>query len=197
MKRLICAKEIETLTKNGEKVLFIDRDTIITPSAYDAAKNAGIEFKEKSEKDVDSERIYDVIKNLMNKDMMERIVENLKKSGFGTFESDEDGLIKLVGGNAVVWKKLDTGNDEDKIRYSEIINDDDSSMKAGIMTMEKSSLCRDVECQEIYYITGGSLAVEKDGKTFRAKEGDCFLFKKGARLTLKAKDKAEIFYAAC
>lgn len=44
MKRLICVKDIEALNSEGKKVFYIDNDTIITPSAKDAAKSSGIEF---------------------------------------------------------------------------------------------------------------------------------------------------------
>jgi ethanolamine utilization protein EutQ len=44
MKKLISVKDIENAEKQGQKVLYIDSDTIITPSAKDAASNCGIEF---------------------------------------------------------------------------------------------------------------------------------------------------------
>lgn len=45
MKRLICAKEVEACAQQGHKVMYIDADTLITPSAKDAAAVADIEFK--------------------------------------------------------------------------------------------------------------------------------------------------------
>ncbi len=44
MKRLVTAKEIETLAGSGQKVCYIDKDTIVTPAAKDAANGANIEF---------------------------------------------------------------------------------------------------------------------------------------------------------
>lgn len=46
MKTLICAKEVEALAQQGQKVMYIDADTLVTPSARDAAATAGIEFCE-------------------------------------------------------------------------------------------------------------------------------------------------------
>ena len=48
MKKLICAKEVETLQKQGKTIFYIDCDTIVTPSAKDAAKAAGIKFSTES-----------------------------------------------------------------------------------------------------------------------------------------------------
>ncbi|MBU3128286.1 cupin domain-containing protein [Clostridium tagluense] len=44
MKKLICVKDVENVEKKGQKVFYIDSNTIITPSAKDAAKACGIEF---------------------------------------------------------------------------------------------------------------------------------------------------------
>ena len=46
MKKLICAKDIEALVKQGQKTLCIDANTIFTPSAKDALRAAKIEIFE-------------------------------------------------------------------------------------------------------------------------------------------------------
>ena len=42
MKRLICAKEVEACAQQGHKVMYIDADTLITPSAKDAAAHSRV-----------------------------------------------------------------------------------------------------------------------------------------------------------
>ena len=44
MKKLICTKEVEEAVAKGEKVVYIECNTIITPSAKDAAAEHGITF---------------------------------------------------------------------------------------------------------------------------------------------------------
>ena len=46
MKKLVCAKDIEALGARGETVCYVDGDTIVTPSARDAAEERGIAFSE-------------------------------------------------------------------------------------------------------------------------------------------------------
>ena len=46
MKKLICAKDVESCVQKGEAILYIDSNTLITPSARDAAAQANIEFRE-------------------------------------------------------------------------------------------------------------------------------------------------------
>lgn len=46
MKRVICAEDIEKLAKQGQKTLCIDANAILTPSAKDAVRAAGMEISE-------------------------------------------------------------------------------------------------------------------------------------------------------
>lgn len=48
MKKLICAKDVESAVQKGESFMLIDGNTLITPSARDAAAVAGIEFREEA-----------------------------------------------------------------------------------------------------------------------------------------------------
>ena len=48
MKKLVCAKDIEALGARGETVCYVDGDTIVTPSARDAAEERGIVFSEQT-----------------------------------------------------------------------------------------------------------------------------------------------------
>jgi ethanolamine utilization protein EutQ len=44
MKKLVTAAEVEASVAGGQKVLYIDDNTIVTPAAVDAAREAGIEI---------------------------------------------------------------------------------------------------------------------------------------------------------
>jgi ethanolamine utilization protein EutQ len=44
MKKLVTAAEVEASIAGGQKVLYIDNNTIVTPAAVDAAREAGIEI---------------------------------------------------------------------------------------------------------------------------------------------------------
>ena len=202
MKRLICAKEVEACAQQGHKVMYIDADTLITPSAKDAAAVADIEFKVGEPQaeccsaqpceaapaqdahacapaaagGIDSELIYKALKTLMDKGML--------------------GSVMLVRSNTAKWEPLDTGNPADKVFYNELIGaDDGSAMNAGFMTIENCSFPWDVACQEIYYVVDGTLTVEKDGRIYTGNPGDCLFFQNGAKLTFGSTNKVTDFYA--
>ena len=44
MKKLVCEKDIQALVNEGKKVCYIAEGTLVTPSAKDAARAAGIEI---------------------------------------------------------------------------------------------------------------------------------------------------------
>ena len=161
MKRLICAKEVEACAQQGHKVMYIDADTLITPSAKDAAAVADIEFKVGEPQaeccsaqpceaapaqdahacapaaagGIDSELIYKALKTLMDKGMLGSVMNSIGQDVPYVSESDGNGFVKLVRSNTAKWEPLDTGNPADKVFYNELIGaDDGSAMNAGFMT---------------------------------------------------------------
>lgn len=216
MKKLICAKDIEIAEKQGLKVFYIDCDTIITPSAKDAARACGIEFSTEApapacetksscevktsepakacDGGIDSDMIYKVFKAMMDKGLLNGILDLVPSKPY-TAESDSCGL-KVVRGNSVKYDVLDTGNPNDKVYYQEIINaDDGSSMNAGFITIEGCNFDWETACQELYYVIEGTLTVTVNGKVYTAHPGDSVFFPKGAKLTFGSPDKMKAFYA--
>lgn len=220
MKKLICAKQVEAAAKRGDKVLYIDSDTIITPSAQDAAATLDIELSTEpvpceaapsqaaaaapceaapaantaGGQGIDSEVIYQALQALLSKGMLNGILDNSAEPYVA--ERDAGGCVKLVRGNTAKWEPLDTGNPNDKVFYNELIGaDDKSSVNAGFMTIENCSFPWDVACEEIYYVVEGTLTVGLDGRVFTAYPGDALFFQNGSKLTFGSPDKVKVFYA--
>ncbi|MGP1570011.1 MAG: cupin domain-containing protein [Eubacteriales bacterium] len=211
MKKLICAKEVETLAKQGQKVICIDENTLITPSARDVAGNLGVEFKtgtcdvaancsetkascNSQCQDIDKDVIYNAVKVLLEKGMLGNL---LTKFGEDVpYVSEGDSNLKLVRGNTAKWEVLDTGNPSDKVFYNELVNKDDGcEMNAGFITIEKCEFPWECVCQELYYVVEGTLTIESNGKVYTGNAGDCFFFQNGAKLKFGSPDKVKAFYA--
>lgn len=216
MKKLICAKEVETALKEGNKVIYVDCDTIVTPSAKDAAKANGVVFSTEQpapaaapapdacceaavvkacDGEIDSNMIYNVLKTLMEKGLLQGVFENAASNQPYIAERDSNGL-KVVRGNSVKYEVLDTGNPADKVFYQEIINADDGcSMNAGFITIETCNFEWECACQELYHIVEGTLTVNVDGKVYTANPGDSVFFPKGAKVIFGSPNKMKAFYA--
>lgn len=214
MKKLICAKDVENLDKQGKKVFYVDGDTIITPAAKDAAKILGIEFSseivcceekaavpEKAAEQektcgggIDSNMIYTVLKTMLDQGLLQGMFDNNAPSQPYLAERDNGGL-KLVRGNTVKMDVFDTGNPDNKVFYQELVSKDDSKMSAGFLTIEKSSFEWELCYEELDFVIEGTLTVTLNGKTFTAHAGDVLFVPSGSKVVWGSPDKARIFYA--
>lgn len=157
MKKLICTKEVEEAEKQGQKVIYIDENTLVTPAAKDAAINAGIEFvcgqapeacvaapaapaepapaaqpavthaAPVQESAIDSELIYKAIMSLAERGLLGNLANVIQQDVPYVSEGDGQGFVKLVRSSTAKWEPLDTGNPADKVFYNELINSDDGS----------------------------------------------------------------------
>lgn len=208
MKKLICAKDVEHCVQNGETVILIDSNTLITPSARDAAAQANITFREggaagengsaacpAAQPASDNEIIYKALQILLEKGLLGQLANLPGLEVPYVSESDGTGMLKLVRGNTAAWQPLDTGHAGDQVYYNELITSGDGvPLTAGFMKIEGCSFSWDVALQEIYYVIEGVLTVEKDGRVFTAHAGDCLLFKRGAHLTFGTPEQVKVFY---
>jgi ethanolamine utilization protein EutQ len=206
MKKLISVKDVEAFKKQGQKVVIIDSNTIITPAAKDEAIVSGIEFSYKNNSfevkpsepvnpcggEIDSNMIYTVLKAMVDKGLL--------KGLFDTFQTEPylaehgDGGLKVVRGNSVKFDAFDTGNPNNKVFYQELISKNDSSMSAGFLTIEKSSFEWELSYEEIDYIIEGTLTITINGKTFTAYPGDVIYVPSGSKVIWGSPDKAKLFY---
>jgi ethanolamine utilization protein EutQ len=208
MKKLISVKDVEAFEKQGQKVVCIDKKTIITPAAKDAAKIYGIEFSfEKvsfEEKpsvpanlyggEIDSNLIYTALKALADKGLLKGLMDALNLQAKPYQAERDGGGLKIVRGNTVKYDVFETGNPNDKVFYQELISKDESQMSAGFLTIEQSSFEWDLTYEEVDYVIEGTVMVTINGKTYTAYPGDVLYVPKGSKVIWGSPDKARIFY---
>lgn len=199
MKKLICAKDIEIAKEQGQKVFYIDSNTIVTPLAEDAAKINEIEistrkndFKVENYSKDDIDMVYKTFKTLMDKGLLSEMLELLSDKPYDA-ETDSGGL-KLIRGNTVKFKKLETKNPNAKVFYQELISNKDSSINTGFLNIDKSQFDWEVNCEEVYYIIDGNVVIHINGNKFTAYPGDILYIPTGSKITLASSDKAKLFY---
>lgn len=199
MKQLICAKDVETLHAEGKSVFHVESGSIITPSAKDTADAYGITFCDKAEEkaeakgafagmDIDSEKIYMVLKTLMEKGMLTDILKPYEA------ESHGNGL-KVVRGSSVKMDVFDTGDPNVKAYYQELVSKEESKMSAGFLVIDHSEFEWELTYEEIDYVIEGTLTVTIDGKTYTAKAGDVLFVPSGSKVIWGSPDKARVFYS--
>lgn len=206
MKKLICAADVKALADKGQKVMYVEHDTIVTPAAKDEARLLGVELASGScceaQKqtdgcgagiELDSTMIYQVLKAMAGKGLLEGILDDTCDTPY-TAQRDPGGL-KLVRGGTVKLDDFDTGNPNNKVYYQEVIGKDDSTMSAGFLTIENNSSFEwELFYEEIDIVLEGTLKVTLNGKTFTANKGDILYVPNGSKVTWAADGCAKLFY---
>ena len=196
MKQLICAADIEHLSKAGQKVCVVKPDTIVTPSARDAAETFGVKIQEEScvcstaAEGIDSEKIYAVLKYLMEKGLLSDLMDAKPYEA----ERHENGL-KMIRGSSVRMENLDTGTPGVKARYQELVHKDESHVSAGFLEIDHSEFPWELTYEEIDYVIEGTLTVTIDGKTYTCKPGDVLFVPAGSKVIWGSPDQVRVFYA--
>lgn len=210
MKKLISLSEIKKMASLGEKVLYMDGDTLVTPSARDAAAEAGLRLVEGTAPQCSLQQPVPSVQPLgtagagpgaldialITRLVMEALsVKAAPDAAPFTKESDAGGL-RLIRGNTVKCEPFDTGNPRAVVGLTDIVNTRESpNMGAGFMTIEKSSFDWELNYEEFDVILEGTLDITVNGRTYSGKAGDVFFIPKGSKITWSTPDRARFFYA--
>lgn len=191
MQKLICAKDVENLHAQGKQTIYVDCETIITPSARDIAESRNMIFKEEAESSnllegMDNEKVYKIMKKLIETGAMDKI--------FKPYEAEKHSCgFSVVRGNTVRMDELETGKPGTKACYQEVT--ENTYVHTGFLTIEDSCFDWVIDCEEHNYIIEGCISVTIDGKKYTAKAGDVLYFPKGTKVMWDAVGKVKIFYA--
>lgn len=207
MKKLISAEDVEYANSKNEKTIYISNNTIVTLLAEELAKSYNIEIslKEKpsiiedsSEKsnlfngEFDMDKMYQICSLMKDKGILNELLELLSPKPY--IEEGEAGGLRIIRGDSVKYQTYDTGNANDKVFYQEIASKDDSSIRAGFLTIEHSKFERKSKCMEVGYIIEGKLSVEINGNNFVVYPGDIFYIPSNSKIIWNSKEKTKLFY---
>jgi|GEM_PF-1123750 len=208
MKRLIQAKDIEEAKRLEQSKIVIGEHTIITPSAKDLAKFNKMEFVKNSSAEIkngeknrgfnlgseaqgiDSEKIYNVFKTLMDRGMLEQVLASIGASANYISESMDNG-VKVIRGDSIQYETA-----KNKGIYRRELIQSNHGMKAGMMKLENACCESSEKCEETYMVLEGDINLSVNGKSFTAYSGDTVHIPAGAVLKRESKS-AKLFYLSC
>ena len=206
MRKLISAKDIENAVDKNEKVIYISKNTIITPLAEEIAKNHDIEFSEVKEThtinssseaskifkdEFDIDMIYKAFSIMKDKGILSQMLDLFSNKAY--IEDGELGGLRIIRGDSVKYNVYNTGNPNDKVHYQELVNKEDSLI-GGFSTIEDSKFERSSEYMEMGYVIDGNLDIEINGKAFPAYSGDVFYIPSDTKVIWSSKDMTKLFY---
>lgn len=220
MKKLVCEKDIEKLVSEGKKVCYVTEDTLITPSAKDAARTAGIEISYDEEPkccesaapvaeaccaaapaascgdvpaEISSDMIYQVLKNLADKGMLGDVFTAAPAVDTAYLCEKGPTGVKVVRGNTVRMDEFFEGNP--RVTYQELIDKNDSNISSGLLVIDHDTYEWTQNYDENDYVIEGTFVVTIDGKTYTAHAGDCVFMPNGSKVVMGSKDHyCKVFY---
>lgn len=190
MKKLITANEIEQAHKNNEKFIYIDNNTIITPSARDIANLYQIEFcneKENHDNGIDSELIFNALKIMLGKGEISSLLKFIGDEKLPFLSKKDESGLEIIDGKTVHTNEIGEG-----VRFLEIINEDKSS---GFLEID-GSYEKMVNSDETGYLIEGSLKIDINKNSYTADKGDVIYMPKGSKIKLTSLKKAKIFFTS-
>ena len=200
MKTLITAVEVRNFAKTGEKTLYVEAGSIITPAAWDEAKELAVSILTAQEKTAECYTERESKGNEVNPDFLARVVgeviaclQQSKQAMPLQAETDPCGL-KLIRGERLVFSGSVTGSPRDNIQVAEIVGSKESKqLSARIMKMEDTSFSRETVLDETVYIAEGILECTVNGKQYRGKAGDSFYIPAQQQVTISTPGKTICF----
>lgn len=188
---MITVMELKSLIADGQKELYLEPDTIITPAARDEAVQRGIVLQTHapSEPVANSQKVQE--KSSIDSKLIEKIVREVLAT-LPELQSKE--LDKIIDpGGAILIRQNSTNNK----KVQEILGKAESpKLGCGFITLEGDSFDKSSGCDEVNYILEGSVTLSVDGRSYQGKAGDVFYIPKGIHLALSAQSKAIIFFVA-
>ena len=221
MKKLIDLTIVNAMKEEGKTVVYVDENTLLTPSARDAIEENEMTIQEtnmlqapettisasccnenmqtgKSANEVSADLIFKVLSRLQENGLLKGILDSCQ-TPCQSYQAEYDSAgFKLIRGNTIHTEMLETGDPSQngKVNYQQIIGSEDgSAISAGMITIDNVNFDWETECQEIYYIVSGCITVTIDGTVYEALPGDVFFIKKGLKCAFGAKGLGKAFYA--
>ncbi|HZK54352.1 MAG TPA: cupin domain-containing protein [Desulfosporosinus sp.] len=209
MGRFISVAVLREMAKK-DKSIFLEQNSILTPSAKDLAKELGITITK------GQEIVSQGVRGQSAGQPSRHVNERHEKSGIKETDIQYDELktnvqkimsevlkpacenpkaTHVVGKNVVIqpFPEAPAGQ---KVGLVDVIDARVANLASGFMTFDHSSLPWFLNYDEVDYIIEGEFVLEVEGKVFRAVAGDVVYIPKGSQVIFSSPTFCKVFYAA-
>ncbi len=198
---LITATEVRAFAKTGEPRMNVPKSAIVTPSAWDEAKDCGITIELTTEAP-ESKNWADkpvLGSGEINQDFLARVVSEViaclqnTKTIPEPMEVAPSGLKRLRG-DRMVFTGAVTGKNEDNIKSCDLFATSAGAKYATrILTLTDVSFSRELESDETLHVLEGTLDCTVNGTKFSGVAGDSFFLPAHRTVTLTTPTRAKLF----
>lgn len=194
MKALVTAAEVRTFAKTGSLVMTVNPGDIVTPAAWDEAKEIGVTIEygeEKTATPVKPQEQQNVDAAFLAKVVNEVIACLQQSQGQLTLavESDPCGL-RLYRGDRLNYAG-------EQVKTAELVGNKESrSLSARLLKLQDTVLPYEAQTDQALHIVEGKLECTVGGVVYRGVAGDSFFLPARSKVNLGTTSQAVCFVAA-
>ena len=194
MKALVTAAEVRTFAKTGSLVMTVNPGDIVTPAAWDEAKEIGVTIEygaEKTVAPVKPQEQQNVDAAFLAKVVNEVIACLQQSQGQLTLavESDPCGL-RLYRGDRLNYAG-------EQVKTAELVGNKESrSLSARLMKLQDTVFPYEAQTDQTLHIVEGKLECTVGGVVYRGVAGDSFFLPARHKVNLGTTSQAVCFVAA-
>ena len=209
MGRFISAAVLREMAKM-DKDIFLEEDSVLTPSAKDLAKELGITIT-KGRQEIVSKSVIGQAAGQTASPLNERPVtagtigadtqnDDLKKTVQRILSEvlkpacENPKATHVVGKNVVIQPFLEAPAGQ-KVGLVDVIDARVGNLASGFMTFDHAKLPWFLNYDEVDYVIEGDFVLEVEGQVFRAVAGDVVYIPKGSKVVFSSPTFCKVFYA--
>ena len=193
MKTLITASEVRAFAKTGEKIMPVEEGAIITPAAWDEAKELAISIVTgASAKTTSADSATGVVDPGFLAKVVGEVIACLQGTKLVQPAADTDPCgLKLIRQEQVTYSGAVTGGPEDKVQTAELVGSRDSR-QIGVRSVKLDDAVFPYETlfDTTIHIVEGSLECTVHGRQYRGGAGDSFFVPARQKVTLSTTGRA-------
>jgi len=167
-----------------DKDIYLEEDSVLTPSARDLAKELGVTITKGRQETVSVIAPDDNLKKTVQK-----ILSEVLKPAC------ENPKATHVMGKNVVIQPFPEAPPGQKVGLVDVIDARVGNLASGFMTFDHARLPWLLNYDEVDYVIEGDFVLEVEGKVFRAVAGDVLYIPKGSQVVFSSPTFCKVFYA--
>lgn len=189
MAKLISAAELRELAGDNKQVA-VPAGAILTPSAYDLAKEMNLTIIRNSEADQPASRQQAGQEPCVSEvqEIVRRVLDKMTKPACANPRLTH---VKAAG---IVMEPFEQAPPGQQIKLKDVITSREANLGAGFMEFDRSEFPWHLTYDEVDYVVEGTFTLQSGGVTYTCKAGDVLYIPKDTKVVFGSPTQARVFY---
>lgn len=190
MAKLISATELRELAGDSKQVV-VPAGAILTPSAYDLAKEMNLAIIRQSADAAQPAGRQDARPDPCAGEVQEIVRRVLDKM---TKPACANSRLTHVRAAGVVLDPFDQAPPGQKIKLKDVVTSREANLGAGFMEFDHSEFPWHLTYDEVDYVVSGTFTLQSGGTTYTCQAGDVLYIPKDTKVVFGSPTQARVFY---